>query len=91
MTTHLVAGGGQPLGPGRNWSGLGIFAWRMRCGTLFGHTGNFPGYQLLSGATRNGRAAIVVLANATGTTERAQRLQTAAYRRAACQAIRAAR
>jgi D-alanyl-D-alanine carboxypeptidase len=63
----------------------------MRCGTLFGHTGNFPGYQLLSGATRNGRAAIVVFANATGTSKRAQRLQTAAYRRAACQAIRAAR
>jgi D-alanyl-D-alanine carboxypeptidase len=91
MTTHLVAGGGQPLGPGRNRSGLGIFAWRTRCGTLFGHTGNFPGYQLLSGATPNGRAAIVVLANTTGTSERAQRLQTAAYRRAACQAIRAAR
>jgi D-alanyl-D-alanine carboxypeptidase len=91
MTTHLVAGGGQPLGPGRNLSGLGIFAWRMPCGTLFGHTGNFPGYQLLSGATRNGRAAIVVLANATGASGRAQRLQAAAYRKAACEAIRAAR
>jgi D-alanyl-D-alanine carboxypeptidase len=87
MLAHLVPGGGQPLGPGRNRSGLGVFAWRMPCGTLYGHTGSFPGYQLLSGATRDGRASIVVLATATATPPRARALQTLAYQQAACQAL----
>jgi D-alanyl-D-alanine carboxypeptidase len=87
MLAHLIPGGGQPLGPGRNSSGLGMFAWRMPCGTLYGHTGSFPGYQLLTGATRDGRSSIVVLATATAASPQAMALQTQAYQQAACQAL----
>ena len=89
MVTDLVEGGGSPLGPGRNQSGLGIFAWTMRCGTLYGHTGSFPGYQTFSGATRDGSVSVVVMANATSPSQRGTRAQTRAYREAACAAIRA--
>ena len=89
MVSDLVEGGGSPLGPGRNQSGLGIFAWTMRCGTLYGHTGSFPGYQTFSGATRDGSVSVVVLANGTAPSQRGTRAQTRAYREAACAAIRA--
>jgi D-alanyl-D-alanine carboxypeptidase len=90
MLSHTLAGGGSPLGPGDNRAGLGIFAWSMKCGTLYGHTGSFPGYQTFSGATRDGSASVVVLANATQASSKGARRQTKAYREAACEAIRAA-
>jgi D-alanyl-D-alanine carboxypeptidase len=31
-------------GPGTNSAGLAIFRYQTRCGTVYGHTGNFPGY-----------------------------------------------
>ena len=41
---RFVPGSSEPPGPGTNAAGLGIFRYRTRCGTVFGHTGNFPGY-----------------------------------------------
>jgi D-alanyl-D-alanine carboxypeptidase len=57
-------GNSSPPGPGRNASGLGLFRYRTRCGTVYGHTGSFPGYRLFAAATRNGRRSVVFSANA---------------------------
>src|SRR5947209_8495104 len=35
---HFVAGSSSPTGPGVNSAGLGIFRYRTRCGTVYGHT-----------------------------------------------------
>jgi hypothetical protein len=44
-------------GPGRNSAGLAVFRYRTRCGTVYGHTGNFPGYVQFAAATRDGSRA----------------------------------
>lgn len=59
----LVDGGSEPPGPGRNRAGLAIFRYRTRCGTVWGHTGNFPGYTQLFAATSNGRRSLTVSAS----------------------------
>lgn len=53
-------GDSEPTGPGRNSAGLGIFRYRTRCGTLFGHTGNYLGYTAFGAATRNGLRSVVI-------------------------------
>ena len=60
---RFVPGGSEPPGPGTNAAGLGIFRYRSRCGTVFGHTGNFPGYTQFAAATRNGRRSATVSVN----------------------------
>jgi D-alanyl-D-alanine carboxypeptidase len=53
-------GESDPAGPGRNGAGLGIFRYRTRCGTLYGHTGSFPGYTAFAAASRNGARSVVI-------------------------------
>jgi D-alanyl-D-alanine carboxypeptidase len=61
---RFVSGGrSSPPGPGRNSAGLAIFRYRTRCGTVYGHTGNFPGYVQFAAATRHGRRAITTSLN----------------------------
>ena len=61
---RFVAGGeSSPPGPGRNAAGLSIFRYRTRCGTVYGHTGNFPGYVQFAAATRDGRRAVTTSLN----------------------------
>jgi D-alanyl-D-alanine carboxypeptidase len=61
---RFVAGGeSSPPGPGRNAAGLSIFRYRTRCGTVYGHTGNFPGYVQFTAATRDGRRAVTTSLN----------------------------
>jgi D-alanyl-D-alanine carboxypeptidase len=60
----FVPGGSEPTGPGRNAAGLAIFRYRTRCGTMFGHTGNTPGYTQFFAASRNGQRSVVVSINA---------------------------
>jgi D-alanyl-D-alanine carboxypeptidase len=61
---RFVRGGqSSPPGPGRNSAGLAIFRYRTRCGTVYGHTGNFPGYVQFAAASRNGRRAITTSLN----------------------------
>jgi D-alanyl-D-alanine carboxypeptidase len=60
----FVAGASQPPGPGGNSSGLGLFRYRTRCGTVFGHTGSFPGYRLFAAASDDGRRSVVFAVNA---------------------------
>lgn len=56
-------GSSEPPGPGKNSAGLGLFRYRTTCGTVFGHTGNFPGYTQFTAATKNGRRSVTVSVN----------------------------
>jgi D-alanyl-D-alanine carboxypeptidase len=60
---RLVAGSSSPPGPGANAAGLGIFRYQSRCGTVYGHTGNFPGYVQWAAATADGRRSVTTSLN----------------------------
>lgn len=59
---ELVSGHSEPPGPGRNRAGAAIFRYRTGCGTVFGHTGNTPGYTQFFAASGNGRRSVTVSA-----------------------------
>jgi D-alanyl-D-alanine carboxypeptidase len=56
-------GGSEPPGPGVNAAGMALFRYRVPCGTVLGHTGNFFGYTQFAAASPNGRRAVTVSAN----------------------------
>ncbi len=56
-------GESSPPGPGRNSAGLALFRYQTRCGTVYGHTGNFPGYVQFAAATADGRKALTTTLN----------------------------
>jgi D-alanyl-D-alanine carboxypeptidase len=61
---RFVPGGqSSPPGPGHNDAGLALFRYRTRCGTVYGHTGNFPGYVQFAAATADGRRAVTTSLN----------------------------
>ena len=60
---RFVAGASSPAGPGTNAAGLAIFRYRTRCGTVYGHTGNFPGYAQWAAATADGRRSVTTSLN----------------------------
>jgi D-alanyl-D-alanine carboxypeptidase len=60
---RFVAGGSEPPGPGRNSAGLAIFRYRTKCGTVYGHTGNTPGYTQFIAATSDGTRSVTVSVN----------------------------
>jgi D-alanyl-D-alanine carboxypeptidase len=84
-------GGSEPPGPGRNWAGLGLFRYKTPCGTVFGHTGNFPGYTQFAASTPNGRRAVTVSVNLqlspTAGPPPAFRALRKAFQRGACAAL----
>lgn len=53
-----VNGASEPAGPGRNKAGLGFFRYATRCGVVYGHTGNFPGYTQLIAASADGKRSL---------------------------------
>ncbi|MET9933021.1 MULTISPECIES: serine hydrolase domain-containing protein [unclassified Streptomyces] len=53
----------EPAGPGTNAGGLAIFRYTTRCGTVYGHTGNFPGYTQLAAATADGKRSLTFSIN----------------------------
>ncbi len=57
-------GSSEPPGPGANSAGLALFKYDTSCGTVYGHTGNTPGYTQFVAATRDGRQGVVVSINA---------------------------
>ena len=59
----FVRGSSSPAGPGTNSAGLAIFRYQTRCGTFYGHTGNFPGYVQWSAATADGRRSVTTSLN----------------------------
>jgi D-alanyl-D-alanine carboxypeptidase len=61
---QFVRGNSDPPGPGSNFAGLAVFKYRTNCGTVFGHTGSFPGYTQFIAAKRNGQASVTVSVNA---------------------------
>ena len=68
---RFVSGGrSSPPGPGRHAAGLALFRYRTRCGTVYGHTGNFPGYVQFAAATANGRRAVTTTLNIPAPTGR---------------------
>ena len=54
----MRGGTSEPPGPGTNAAGLGIFSYRTRCGTVYGHTGSFPGYGQFAAASRHGTRSV---------------------------------
>ena len=61
---RLVPGGSsEPPGPGKNSAGLGIFRYETRCGTVWGHTGNYPGYTQFMAASPSGKRSVTVSVN----------------------------
>ena len=60
---QFVAGASSPPGPGTNAAGLAIFRYRTRCGTVYGHTGSFPGYTQWAAATADGSRSVTTSLN----------------------------
>ena len=60
---QFVTGGSEPPGPGQNSAGLALFRYDTKCGTVFGHTGNFDGYTQFTATTRSTRKSVTVSAN----------------------------
>jgi D-alanyl-D-alanine carboxypeptidase len=61
---QVVEGGSsEPPGPGKNSAGLGIFRYETRCWTVWGHTGNYPGYTQFLAASPNGKRSVTVSVN----------------------------
>ncbi len=60
---EFVPGGSGPPGPGTNSAGLAIFRYQTDCGTVYGHTGNFPGYTIFAAATSDGSRSVTVVVN----------------------------
>lgn len=60
---NFIIGSSQPPGPGRNRATLALFRYVSRCGTVYGHTGSFPGYRMFAASTANGKRSIVFVVN----------------------------
>jgi D-alanyl-D-alanine carboxypeptidase len=60
---RFVPGSSSPPGPGTNAAGLAVFRYKTRCGTVYGHTGDFPGYVQWIAATKNGRRSATTTLN----------------------------
>ncbi len=56
-------GESSPPGPGKNSAGLALFRYQTKCGTVYGHTGNFPGYTQFAAATADGSGAVTMSLN----------------------------
>ena len=63
-------GKSEPPGPGVNSAGLALFRYETTCGTVYGHTGNTPGYTQFIAATADGRRSVVVSINGQITPDR---------------------
>jgi D-alanyl-D-alanine carboxypeptidase len=84
-------GASSPPGPGRNSAGLGIFRYETGCGTVYGHTGSFPGYRILVAGSPSGKRSVVFVANAQIVpgqgSARVAKAITRAQKRAVCRAL----
>jgi D-alanyl-D-alanine carboxypeptidase len=86
---RFVAGGeSSPPGPGRNAAGLAIFRYRTKCGTVYGHTGNFPGYVQFAAASRDGSRAVTTSLSIPAPTGKLLARLRAVQRTAVCVLLR---
>jgi len=53
----------EPAGPGTNAAGLAIFQYTTRCGVLYGHTGNTPGYTQFAATSPDGARSLTFSIN----------------------------
>jgi D-alanyl-D-alanine carboxypeptidase len=60
---QFVPGSSSPPGPGTNSAGLALFRYESRCGTVYGHTGNVPGYVQWVAATADGSRSVTTTLN----------------------------
>jgi len=84
-------GKSEPPGPGTNSAGLGIFRYQTSCGTVYGHTGNTPGYTQFIASTSDGTRSAVVSINGQMTPERNPKIfpaLRAIYGLAVCSALK---
>ena len=91
LQRDFVSGSSSPPGPGSNDAGLALFRYRSDCGTMFGHTGSFPGYRMFAASNGNGRRSVVFSVNAqivpgSGSQEVSE-LITRAQRLAVCKVL----
>jgi D-alanyl-D-alanine carboxypeptidase len=84
---ETLAGEGSPSGPGTKRAGLGIFSYELPCGEVWGHTGQFPGYQTFGAADPDGSGALAMMANATQISEEANEALVYAQELAVCRAL----
>ena len=84
----VPGGASSPPGPGRNAAGLALFRYRSQCGTVYGHTGNFPGYVQFAAATADGRRAVTTTLNIPAPTGRLLRRLRAVQATAVCALLR---
>lgn len=78
-------GSSEPPGPGVNSAGLALFKYVTSCGTVYGHTGNTPGYTQFVASSADGRHAVAVSINGQITPEQRSPLPCpAAYLRVGC-------
>ncbi|OJU81524.1 MAG: peptidase S12 [Solirubrobacterales bacterium 70-9] len=68
--TWWPGGESSPPGPGKNSAGLALFRYQTKCGTVYGHTGNFPGYVQFAAATADGTRAVTTTLNIPAPTGR---------------------
>jgi D-alanyl-D-alanine carboxypeptidase len=86
---RFVPGGeSSPPGPGRNAAGLALFRYQTRCGTVYGHTGNFPGYVQFAAATADGRRAVTTSLNIPAPTGRLLKRLRSVQTKAVCALLR---
>jgi D-alanyl-D-alanine carboxypeptidase len=84
--------GGEPIGPGVNRGGLALYRYKTPCGTVFGHSGNFPGYTQWMASSLDGTRSAVVTMNLQVNVPDPVLPQVASslrrvFRRAACAAL----
>jgi len=86
----LEGGSSEPPGPGYNSAGLAVFRYETKCGTMWGHTGNTPGYTQFMASSPDGRRSVVVSINTQLTPKAGSRGAFEALRRAEGLAVCAA-
>jgi D-alanyl-D-alanine carboxypeptidase len=59
----VPGGESSPPGPGKNSAGLALFRYQTKCGTVYGHSGNFPGYVQWAAASADGKRAVTTSLN----------------------------
>lgn len=87
LTRAFGPGSSSPPGPGKNSAGLGIFRYRTGCGTVFGHTGSFPGYRILVAGSAGGGRSVVFFVNSQIVPGQGSQRVAAAIRRAQARAV----
>ncbi|MBJ7354815.1 MAG: beta-lactamase family protein [Thermoleophilaceae bacterium] len=80
-------GESSPAGPGKNSAGLSIFRYETRCGTVYGHTGNFPGYVQFAAANKTGTRSVTTSLNIPAPTGKLLRQLRELQTKAVCFAL----